>query len=111
MTVKYYVDPKGSHLVFDIQGETVKDCFRKIAEAQEVFEADRACGLCGQPNIQCRVRINDGNEFFELVCADCRGTLALGQTKDNMRLYPKRKGRPEHRGWEEEYKEARAGGR
>lgn len=108
MTVKYYIDPKGSHLVFDIQGENVKEMFRGIAEVQEVFEADKTCGLCNQSNIQCRVRNVDGNEFYELVCADCRGTLSLGQTKDGTRLYPKRRGTQDRRGWEPEYKETAA---
>lgn len=116
MKVKYYIDPKGSHLIFDIEGDTIKEAFRELAEIQEVFEADKCCGRCGCESIQYRVRSIDKNEFFELVCRECQSTLPLGQTKDGERLYPKRKG--DHGGWLEAYRgdrqeadreEARAG--
>ena len=118
MKVKYYVDPKGSHFMFDIEGETIKDCVRQIAEAQELFE-EKVCGRCGGIGIHLRVRGNSkGHEFFELVCIDCRATLALGQTKDGKSLFPKKRDAQgnalSHQGWmppysnEPEYEEARA---
>ena len=101
MKVKYYIDPKGSHLIFDIDAANLKETFRELAEIQEVFEADKVCGRCGHDAIQYRVRTIDKNEFFELVCRECQSTLPLGQTKDGERLYPKRKG--DHDGWQEPY--------
>ena len=101
MTVKYYVDPKGSHLIFEVEAETSKEIFRKIAEIEETFEGDNACGRCKSAWLRHRVRAVDKNEFFELVCGDCGSTLALGQTKDGTRLYPKRDGA--NRGWKEAY--------
>ena len=91
-----------NQLLFEGEGDNPKEVFRSIAEIQDAFEADKSCGLC-EGAIQFRVRTVDKNEFFELVCRNCQGTLALGQTKDGERLYPKRKGEESHRGWEEAY--------
>lgn len=99
MKMRYQVNPG---LVFEAESETTKELFRSLADIQEAFEGDKTCGLCEGP-IQFRVRTIDKNEFFELVCRKCGGTLALGQTKDGERIYPKRKGDEQARGWEEAY--------
>lgn len=104
MKAKYAIS---NQLVFEVEEKNSKEVFRSIAEIQDAFEADKSCGLCDGP-IQFRVRTVDKNEFFELVCRVCGGTLALGQTKDGERIYPKRKGDPKKRGWEAAYNEARA---
>ena len=98
MKVRYSVDSK-SRIVFELDGATCKDIFREVAEIQEIFEADRNCGLCGEPDIRYRVRAVDDNEFFELVCGNCQATLPIGQKKDGKGLFPKRKG--QHHGWRE----------
>jgi late competence protein required for DNA uptake (superfamily II DNA/RNA helicase) len=101
--VKYYIDPKGSHLIFDVEAETIKQLFRNIAEIQEVFEGDKTCGRCGNDHIQLRVRNPKEFEFFELVCMTCNSTLELGETKDKKSLFPRRKDKQDkilsHRGW------------
>lgn len=102
MNVKYYVDPKGSHLVFDLAAENCKELFALVAEVQEIFEADTSCGQCGAAELRYRVRTVDGNDFYELLCSSCQATLALGQTKDGKRLFPKRD-KSKTRGWRPAY--------
>lgn len=99
MKVRYQVN---NALVFEVEAETTKELFRSLADIQEAFEADKSCGLCNGP-IQFRVRTINKNEFFELVCRNCQGTLPLGQTKDGERVYPKHKPGAKNRGWEEPY--------
>ena len=80
----------GYRLSFEIEGD-VKDIFAGIATIQEVFEADTTCGCCGQKRIRFRVRSSDENQFYELVCLDCRAVLSFGQTRKGSMLFAKRK--------------------
>jgi hypothetical protein len=81
---------KDARLSLKVQGETLKELFRTMATAQELF-ADSQCGLCHSEDIKFRVRQADTYEFFEKVCAACNGVLAYGQRRDGSGLFPRRK--------------------
>ena len=82
---------RDGRIVVEVQGETVKDLFRGIGQAQEVFEAAACCGACESPNIQFRTRTIEDNDYFELSCQDCHSKLDFGQHKKGGTLFAKRK--------------------
>lgn len=90
MNVKYYVEPKGSHLIFDFNADGVKNLVEQIAEAQEIFEPG-PCGFCDEQHQHLRVRTVEKNDFYEIVCLECQATLPLHQNKDGKGLYIERK--------------------
>lgn len=86
-------------LTVTVHAETVKDLFRLVAQVQEVFGADAACGVCGGQKLSFRVRVVDDFEFYELACS-CGAVLQYGQHKNGGTLFPKRQaGEPGRRGW------------
>ncbi len=80
-------------LTIEAQGETIKDLFRELATADEVFAAESECGICGSPDIGMQVRTVDSYQFYELKCKsqDCGAKFAFGQSKNGGGLFPKRK--------------------
>lgn len=82
---------RDGRIVVEVQGETVKDLFRGIAQVQEVFEAGRECGACQSQSIQFRTRSIDDNDYYELACMDCHCKLDFGQHKKGGTLFAKRK--------------------
>jgi hypothetical protein len=89
--VKVHYKTGSGRLVFELEGPSVKDIFRLVAETQNVFEADSNCGCCKSPDIQFRVRTIDSNEYFDLYCEACCASLNFGQTKKGNSLFPKRR--------------------
>jgi hypothetical protein len=87
MKVKYAVNNK---LQFELEGSGQKEVFKELALIQEIF-GEEACGLCKSTNIKYIVRNVDGNDYYELRCADCGGILSFGQHKKGGTLFPKRK--------------------
>lgn len=90
-TVKANYKTRNGQILCEVQGETVKDLFRGISQAQEVFESANACGACQSNAIRFIHRVVDDNEYFELGCADCFARLQFGQHKKGGTLFPKRK--------------------
>jgi hypothetical protein len=99
----------GENTVLHLEGEDIKDVFRQLASASEIFGAADKCGACGNKNVRFVVRnVPDGKktyEFFELWCLNnsCRARLAFGQTSDGDGLFPKRRddsGFKPNNGWE-----------
>lgn len=82
----------------EIDENSAKDVFKRLAEFQEVFD-ETNCGLCGNENLQFVVRTVEGNDYYELKCKDCNGKLAYGQHKSGGSLFPKRKDHYESKGW------------
>ena len=86
---------KSGRLYIKVEGANQKEVFKKLASAQEVFEADDLCGVCGSGDIRFRVReVTKGNktfDYFELACGKCFARLAFGQSNDTISLFPKRK--------------------
>lgn len=80
----------GGRVTLELEGGTQKELFAAIAQAQEVFDADQACGMCEDQNLKFQVRNIEGNAFYELACRGCGAKLEYGQHKDNRTLYPKR---------------------
>ena len=87
MKVKYKVSDK---LGFELEGSGQKEVFKELALIQEIFGEEK-CGLCGSSNIRFIVRTVEGNDYYELRCADCGALLAFGQHKKGGTLFPKRK--------------------
>ena len=81
---------KNNRLNVEIESESAKDAFKKLAEFQEVF-AESQCGQCKSEDIQFIVRTVDGNDYYELKCRSCAAKLAFGQHKSGGTLFPKRK--------------------
>ena len=101
--MKAHYRTASGRITFELEGSNAKELFRAIAEVQDVFEADAACGCCASPKIVFRVRVNDGNEFYELHCQQCFADLSFGQRRDGGRLFVKRRdtdGKPlPNNGW------------
>lgn len=85
------------------ESNDIKHLVRFIATAQEIFDADRQCGRCGQPNLRLRVRDVEAGSYYEMICLDCRSFLSFGQYKAGG-LFVKRGEAPDHRGWQLPYK-------
>jgi len=96
--------------MFEVAGETIRDVFKAIAGVQDVFEADRTCGVCGGQELVLQHRLVGDYEYFELACRTlddrerkCNARLAFGQSKKGGGLFPKRKGDDDawlpNRGW------------
>ena len=93
---------KSGRLTFEIEGDGHKPLFRGLAEVEEVFGAEEACGLCKSTDIGYRVRKIDENEYFELRCRACGAQFNFGQHKNGRTLFPKRadeNGELPNRGW------------
>jgi len=93
---------RANGVLFELEGETVKELFRSLAEVQSIFGADQSCGRCKSVNLQFRVRAVEEGDYYELVCLACLATLQFGQSRKGG-LWPKRKD-PEgnvlsHHGW------------
>lgn len=87
MKLNYRVSDR---LSFELEGEGQKEIFKELASIQEIF-GEEACGLCKSHNLRYVVRNVDGNDYYELRCADCGAILAFGQHKKGGTLFPRRK--------------------
>jgi uncharacterized protein with PIN domain len=94
---------RNGRLALKVDANSHKDLFRAVATAQEIFEAETACGCCNSDLIRFQVRCVDAFEFFELVCGNCDARFEFGQHRTGATLFPKRRddaGNPlPHRGW------------
>ena len=85
-----------SNGTIEIEASDIKELFRQMAAASEVF-GDRNCGCCGGDAIMPVVRHVEKSkkqyEYFELKCVDpkCRAKLSFGQFQDGSGLFPNRK--------------------
>ena len=79
-----------NRLNVEIDADSAKDAFKKLAEFQEVFDEDK-CQLCKNNDLQFIVRTVDSNDYFELKCKSCFAKLAYSQHKSGGSLFPKRK--------------------
>lgn len=87
MKVLYKANDK---LQFELEAGGQKEIFKELALIQEIFSESK-CGMCGSTNLKFVVRNVDGNDYYELRCADCGAVLAFGQHKKGGTLFPKRK--------------------
>lgn len=78
------------NVTVEFETDTVRDGFAQLATFQEVF-GETLCGKCGSENVKFIVRENEGNEYYELRCADCHARLAFGAHKKGGGLFPRRK--------------------
>jgi translation initiation factor 2 beta subunit (eIF-2beta)/eIF-5 len=88
MKVKYI--SRNNRLSVEIETESAKETFKKLARFQEVFD-ESECALCKNDELQFVVRTVDGNDFFELKCKKCYAKLGYGQHKVGNTLFAKRK--------------------
>ena len=87
MKVIYRVN---NNLSFELDGSGQKDMFEQLAMVQEIFGQD-VCGKCKSENLVYRIRENDGNKFYELMCKKCFAVLSFGQHKIGGTLFPSKK--------------------
>jgi hypothetical protein len=87
MKLRYKV---GDKLEFEVEGAGQKEVFKELASIQEIF-GEESCGMCKSTNLRFIVRNVEGNDYFEIRCADCGAILAFGQHKKGGTLFPKRK--------------------
>jgi hypothetical protein len=101
MKIRYTT--KNQRINVEIDSDSVKETFKKLAEFQEVFD-EAICQLCNKDDLQFIVRTVDGNDYHELKCRNCFAKLAFGQHKVGGSLFPKRKNSDgsfdkENKGW------------
>jgi DNA-directed RNA polymerase subunit RPC12/RpoP len=84
------INHKMGNLSVEFESDTVKDAFAQLAVFQEVF-GEQKCGKCGSENLRFVMREVDGNQYYELRCADCGAKLAFGANKKGGGLFPRRK--------------------
>jgi hypothetical protein len=77
-------------LSFELEASGQKEIFKELALIQEIFSEEK-CGLCKSQSLRFIVRNVEGNDYYELRCADCGAVLAFGQHKKGGTLFPKRK--------------------
>ena len=77
-------------LQFELEASGQKEIFKELALIQEIF-SETKCGMCGSTNLKFIVRSVEGNDYYELRCADCGAILSFGQHKKGGTLFPKRK--------------------
>ena len=85
-----------SRLEFEVDADSQKALFARIANLQEVFEADSACGCCGSDDIRFRVRQAENKagvkcDYYELHCGACDARLSYGQHQTGDTLWVKRR--------------------
>lgn len=100
--MKAHFKNRTGRLVVEVEGANVKELFERIAEVQEILDADSNCGACGSEHIKFRVRHAESFVYYELHCEQCNAALAFGQRKNGIELFPKRKDDDqelENRGW------------
>ena len=64
-----------------VEGADIEECFKKMAEAQELFIQSDKCGKTGHDDVILRVRTSGDYEFSEFFCPSSGCTLQLGRTK------------------------------
>jgi hypothetical protein len=80
-------------ILVKVSGETQAELFGNIAKVQQIFDAEAACGLCGNVDLKLSHRQPQGYDYFELVCGnhECGARFQFGQLKeDRGGLFPKR---------------------
>jgi len=93
---------RNGRFTFKVEAPTEKAGWERIAQLEDVFEADDTCGCCGCTNIRHRVRTHQDNKYYELRCLECNAQLSFGQHKTGDTLFPKRSnesGPLPNRGW------------
>jgi hypothetical protein len=96
-------------LMFEVTGETAKEVFARVADLQEIFEADSRCGCCNGADLRLKHRVvakgTKKFDYYELECGNskCRARFAFGQLTEGGGLFPKRKDKEgnwlPNRGW------------
>jgi cytochrome c5 len=89
-SMKITYTTKNNRFQLEVEANSPKDAFKKVAEFQEVFEGE-TCGACQSDDVRFQVRGVEGNDYYELKCNACFAKLAFGQHKVGGTLFPKRK--------------------
>lgn len=90
MKVKYETAQGVNRYTVDVEADSPKALFAKIAEFAETFLPGN-CGNCDSDDIVPRVREIDGNSYYSFQCQKCGASLNFGQTKAGGKLFAKRK--------------------
>lgn len=68
-----------------VEAKDIKDLFKQIG----VFSDLPTKCDCGSHDIRFRHRVAKDFDFYSLLCGDCGKEFALGQSKDQVNLFPK----------------------
>lgn len=90
MKVTYTTTQGGNEYKVDVEADTPKALFAKIAEFAETLLPGN-CGNCDSEDIVPRVREIDGNSYYSFQCQKCGASLNFGQTKTGGKIFAKRK--------------------
>jgi len=77
-------------ITVELEAKDQQDMFKQIASFEEVFGVDK-CGKCKSTDLKYILRMNDGDEYFELHCQKCFAKFAFGCHKKSDTVFPKRK--------------------
>lgn len=79
-----------SGILVTTTGENLEEALQPFAEAVAVL-SDHKCGRCGSDNLKPVHRKNEGYDFYEIRCGECRAELIITKTKVDNIMYVKRK--------------------
>lgn len=80
-----------------VTADSTKDVFEQVSRLSEIFDAESACGVCGQKEYRYNFRTAQKGtqtfKFYELVCTSptCGARFRFGQNSGTGELYPRRK--------------------
>ena len=81
---------RNGRLLIKVEAGDQKTLFKRIAEAEQIFDAATECGLCKATNLSYLARtVKDGSEYYELICRSCHATMSFGQHRNGNTLFPK----------------------
>ena len=72
---------RNGRLTFAVEAGNPKEAFESIANLQDVFETEDACGLCKSSDTRFRVREAKGSKYYELRCAASNAQFRFGQNR------------------------------
>lgn len=91
--MKAAISAMGGRVRFEAEASTPTEMWKKLSLVQQIFDADSACGVCGNKEIKFNHRVAKEFDFYELICGDpkCNARLSFGQHKKGGTLFAKRK--------------------
>ena len=76
------------NFALELEYETIKDLFEKVASFEEIFGQNTIC-KCGNESTRPSVRVVDDNSYYERKCDKCGKSFSFGQHKKGGSLFPK----------------------
>ena len=74
----------------EVEAPDAKEAVKELSSYIDFF-GESTCGLCQSTDVVPRHRVAQGYDFYEMVCRACGAKLSFGQTREDNKLFPKRK--------------------